>query len=65
MLKGLLQEHGYSYTEVDVTNNEEAKTFLRNEGHRTVPQIYKDGELYVEGGFDGMKKYLETQTQVA
>jgi hypothetical protein len=26
------------------------------EGHRTVPQLYKDGKLLVEGGYTGLAK---------
>jgi hypothetical protein len=27
-----------------------------SKGHRTVPQIYQDGELLVEGGFQGLQR---------
>jgi glutaredoxin len=30
-------------------------------GHRTVPQIYKDGKLFVEGGYQGLSKLNEDQ----
>ena len=30
--------------------NPEARQFVINEGHRTMPQIYHDGKLLVEGG---------------
>ena len=30
--------------------NPEARQFLIDEGHRTMPQIYHDGKLLVEGG---------------
>jgi hypothetical protein len=26
------------------------------QGHRTVPQIYHQGKLFVEGGFQGLSK---------
>ena len=29
--------------------------FILSEGHRTMPQIYKDGKLFVEGGFQGLQ----------
>jgi len=32
-----------------------------SEGHRTVPQIYQDGKLFVEGGFQGLSKLTEDQ----
>ena len=32
-----------------------------SEGHRTVPQIYQDGKLFVAGGFQGLKKLTNEQ----
>ena len=32
-----------------------------SQGHRTVPQIYQDGKLFVEGGFTGLSKLTESQ----
>jgi hypothetical protein len=39
------------------------RDFVLSEGHRTVPQIYQNGELFVEGGYTGMKQYLDTLTE--
>jgi len=57
--KTLLDIKGIAYTEVRVDQLEEAKQFLMTEGHRTVPQIYKDGKLLVEGGYTGLAKQSE------
>jgi len=57
--KLLLNLKGVSYTEVKVDEITEAREFLVKEGHRSVPQIYKDGKLLVEGGYTG----LAAQTQ--
>lgn len=60
MLKKLLESKDLEYTEVNIEEDDDARQFLINEGHRSVPQIYKSGML-IEGGFTGMKKYLAEQ----
>jgi len=50
MAKHWLTKHGFEYEEVRVDTNPEARDFLINEGHRTMPQIYHKGKLLVEGG---------------
>jgi hypothetical protein len=34
----------------------QAKQFIIEQGHRTVPQIYQDGALFVEGGYNGLAR---------
>ena len=57
--KSLLQLKGVEFEEVKIDESTEAREFIVGEGHRTVPQIYKDGKLLVEGGFQGLKKQSE------
>ena len=54
--KSLLQLKGVDFEEVKIDESTEAREFIVGEGHRTVPQIYQDGKLLVEGGFQGLKK---------
>jgi glutaredoxin 3 len=54
--KNLLKLKGIDYTEVKIDEDASAKDFILAEGHRTVPQIYKDGKLLVEGGYQGLAK---------
>lgn len=54
--KNLLRLKGVDYTEVKIDEDASAKDFILAEGHRTVPQIYKDGRLLVEGGYQGLAK---------
>lgn len=61
MLKMLLESKDIEFTAINIDDDEESKQFVIQEGHRSVPQIYKDGKLFVEGGFQGMKKYLSEQ----
>ena len=62
MLKNLLEKHDLLFNEVNISECEESRNFVLNEGHRTVPQIYLEDKLFVEGGYTGMKQYLETLT---
>lgn len=54
--KNLLTLKGISYSEVKIDEDQDARAFVLAEGHRTVPQIYRDGKLLVEGGFQGLQK---------
>ena len=50
MAKQWLDKNGFVYEEIRVDTNPEAREFLINEGHRTMPQIYHKGKLLVSGG---------------
>jgi glutaredoxin len=54
--KNFLKAKNISFEEVDIEQNEDAQEFIKNQGHRTVPQIYYRGELFVEGGFQGLSR---------
>ena len=54
--KNLLTLKKVQFEEVKIDEVPKAKDFILQEGHRTVPQIYKDGKLLVEGGFQGLSK---------
>jgi glutaredoxin 3 len=63
--KALLKNKNIPYEEVKIDESPEAREFIVTEGHRTVPQIYKDGKLFVEGGFNGLRKLNEDQLKAA
>ena len=52
--KALLESRGVEYEEVRVDQDPSAREFIMGQGHRSVPQIYQDGKLLVEGGFQGL-----------
>lgn len=43
MMKTLLDSQQISYQVVDIQQDSTAKTFLKDQGHRTVPQLYANG----------------------
>ncbi len=59
--KNLLTLKGIEFTEIKIDETPEAKEFILAEGHRTVPQIYKDGVLFVQGGYQGLSKLTEEE----
>lgn len=59
--KNLLTLKGIAYEEINIEENPDARAFVLEQGHRTVPQIYRDGKLLVEGGFQGLSKLTEDE----
>jgi glutaredoxin 3 len=59
--KNLLSLKNIPFEEVRVDEDATAREFIVAAGHRTVPQIYKDGALFVEGGYQGLAKLSEAE----
>ena len=59
--KNLLKLKNIQFEEVRVDLQPEAREFIMSEGHRTVPQIYKDGKVFVQGGYQGLAKLTEAE----
>jgi glutaredoxin 3 len=55
MAKNLLKSKNITFEEVNIEDHPEAREFVINEGHRTMPQIYINEKNV--GGFDQLKKY--------
>ena len=54
--KNYLKSKNISFREVNIEENDEARSFMQSQGHRSVPQIYLNGRLFVEGGWAGLSK---------
>lgn len=54
MAKKLLQNKNINYREVRVDLDDESRQFLVAAGHRSVPQLYLNDELFVEDGYQGL-----------
>lgn len=52
--KALLHLKGIAFEEIRIDKDPVAKAFIVDAGHRTVPQIYKNGSIFVEGGYNGL-----------
>ena len=60
--KQLLKSWGEDYAEVDIMQ-EGVRDFLIAEGHKTMPQIYYNNKLLVEGGYTGLSKLSINELQ--
>jgi glutaredoxin 3 len=54
--KALLKNNDIPFEEVNIDTDDVSREFVINEGHRTMPQIYREGKLFVEGGFAGLSE---------
>ena len=54
-----LEKAGIAFEEKNIMESEELRTWLKDQGHRTVPQIYVKDTLLVEGGYQGLAKLSE------
>jgi thioredoxin reductase (NADPH) len=54
--KALLKNNDIPFEEVNIDTDDVAREFVINEGHRTMPQIYREGKLFVEGGSAGLNE---------
>jgi len=59
--KYLLEQKGIAFEEIKIDENPEAREFVMSAGHRTVPQIYQNGTLFVEGGYTGLAKLSDQE----
>lgn len=57
----LLDAKSVPYKVVKIDEDFEAWEFLKKEGHRSMPQLYLDGKLFVEGGFKGLSKLTDEE----
>lgn len=57
--KAKLKSLDIVYEEVKIDADDSARDFIMEEGHRTVPQLYSDGKLFVEGGWQGLSKLTD------
>lgn len=55
-VKNYLTLNGIDYDEINIEHDAGARDFVLSQGHRTMPQIYLDGVLFVEGGWQGISR---------
>lgn len=59
--KNFLKSKNIVFSEINIEEDETARNFIMTQGHRTVPQIYLNGSLFVEGGWQGLSKMSAEQ----
>ena len=60
MAKALLESRGVQYNTINVSEKSEARDFLIENGHRTVPQIFR-GTTHIPGGYQGIAGMSEEE----
>ena len=56
MAKNYLQSKNINFREINIEQDPESREFIQRQGLRTVPQIFMDGKIFVEGGWSGLSK---------
>ncbi len=56
--KSVLNSKGLEFEEINIEEKPEAREFVISEGHRSMPQIYVDGESI--GGYNDLLKYVDS-----
>ena len=54
--KNYLKSKNINFREVNIEDDDEAREFIIQQGLRTMPQIFMDGKIFVEGGWAGLSK---------
>ena len=54
--KNYLKSKNINFREINIEQDAEAREFITQQGLRTVPQIFMDGKIFVEGGWTGLSK---------
>ena len=61
--KHLLTQKNIPFSVVNIDEDQDAREWLIGQGHRTAPQLYLDGKLFVEGGYQGLAKLSDDEIQ--
>ena len=56
---------GFKYEEVNIETDGETRSWLIEQGHRTMPQIYHKGKVLVEGGAQELAKLSKDEINTA
>jgi len=54
--KNYLKAKDIPFREINIEQDARAREFIQSQGLRTVPQIFMDGKIFVEGGWSGLSK---------
>jgi glutaredoxin 3 len=60
--KQLLEAFGFKYEAINIEQDTDARTWLLEQGHKSVPQLYINDTL-LEGGFNGLQSVGKTGVQ--
>ena len=61
--KNFLQAKNIAFREINIEQDADAREFITSQGLRTVPQIFFNGKIFVEGGWTGLSKMTAEEIQ--
>jgi len=61
--KNYLKSKNITFREINIEQDLEAREFIIQQGLRTMPQIFMDGKIFVEGGWTGLSKMTAEDIQ--
>ena len=61
--KNYLKAKDIPFREINIEQDAEAREFIQKQGLRTVPQIFMDGKIFVQGGWSGLSKMSAEEIQ--
>lgn len=56
MAKAMLKNNDIPFETVNVEDDADAMKFILEQGLRSMPQIFKGDQLFVQGGYQGMQQ---------
>jgi glutaredoxin len=63
--KKQLADMGFEYEEINIETDGDTRRWLIEQGHRTMPQIYHNGKVLVEGGAQELAKLSKDDINTA
>lgn len=63
LAKNFFSLHGLEFQEHDIELDDQARQFVVERGHRSVPQIYYGDQIFVNGGWQELSKFDLNQIQ--
>lgn len=63
LCKKKLNFYNIPYIEIDISNNDQTRRWLLSQNLRTVPQIFYNDKLLIQGGWDGLDRLSQRQLQ--
>ena len=61
--KNFLQAKNINFRDINIEQDADAREFITSQGLRTVPQIFFNGKIFVEGGWTGLSKMTAEEIQ--
>tara|TARA_R100001377_G_C3173281_1_gene103865 strand:+ start:212 stop:424 length:213 start_codon:yes stop_codon:yes gene_type:complete len=62
--KDLMKEYNYDFIEISLDYDSNAKGLMKELGHKTVPQIYDEGNIHIGGYTDLLETFKSRYSNI-